>query len=404
MSVTYIAGAQNTGNILQDERGIDIPNEIFWLEKDATPLLHLSAGKDGNGLPAKKRKAINPEFTVLEKQPHGAWTAINAVGGYTAGDTTFICDDVTMVNVWDKLKIVSTEEVVLVLSKSNASNTVIVQRGFGGTSAAIIADNDPLYLIGSGNEEFGALPPVLMVKNRKRVNYCGIERKAFGLSNTAKNSEYYGGSKYSELSTEGVLEWKKKTERDFWFSEPYEDLTGGPTGNPIRATGGAYYWIKNGGGYTMSATTTFTKTDWVTFSRNSFLYGSDTKVVVCSPLVIDMLDSWKDGNLQFKPSDHVYDMTVAVWETGHGTLLIKRNKMFENSPYGTTTVGYGGMAIVLDPANLEYRYLQNRDMALHLNVKRDGADGFYDEVKGEVGLGLQNPETMSIVEDITTYA
>lgn len=399
---TYIPGAQHTGNILQAERVTDIPNEIFWLQKDISPLLHISAGKGPQGLPAKKKLAINPEFKVLEKEPHAAWTAINAGAGYTAGDTTLTCDDVTHLNVWDVCRVVG-GEVVMITAKSNGDSTITVTRAFGATAAGAIADNTPLYKIGTANEEFGSKPNVLMVQNRPRTNYLQIFKKVIGLSRTAQNSEMYGGKKLPELRQEGMIEIKKDIERSFLLSEPYENLTGGPGGKPIRATGGAYYWTTTGGGYTETATTTYTKTMWTSFVRNCFLKGSDTKIALCSPLIIDMLSYWKDNNLRFEPSDEFYDIRVAEWITGHGRLIIMRDLMLENSPAGSGA-GYGGMAMVVDPENLDYRYLGNSDLKLYENAVIDGADGRYDIIMGEIGLGYRLPETMAVLEAVSSYA
>lgn len=403
----YIAGRQSTGTVLQAERTVDIIPELFWLQKDLSPVLHLSAGGDGMGLPAKKRHTVNSKYDVLEKEPHGRWTAVNYSTGYTAGAVTFILDATVHINVGDVLKNVVKEEVVHVTGKDNSAKTVTVTRAFGATSAVTTwADNEPVLIVGSAHGENAAAPTPLQVKNRSRTNYTQIFRETFGLSRTAQNSEYYQGKKKPELRQEAWLKFKQKVEWAFTWGEPYEDLTGSPTdGEPIRQTGGIWYWAQNAGGNITTATTTFTKAMWTTFIRGAFETGDAmTKVALCAPLIIEMLDYWKDGKLQMRPSDHAYTLKVAEWETGNGTLLIIRDRKLQNSPAGTTTAGYGGVSIVLDPEFLQYRFLQESDAMLYENVIRDGRDGFTDEILGEIGLGLENPELISILEDVSTYA
>jgi len=298
---TYISGAQHTANIHAYERKVDIPDEIKYLEQDLTPLLHLTEGRG-----KKKRVAINPEYRMLEKEPHGAWTAINYSTGYTDGATVLTVDSSAHIPIGAVLKVIGGEQ-LWVTAKTNAT-TVTVTRGFGATAAATIADNVPLYMIGTANEEKGAVPTPLMVQARGRVNYTQIFRKALGLSRTVENSELYGGKKRTDLRKESWLEFKKLVERAFLVGEPLEDTTGGAQGFPVRATGGAYYYV-NAAGY-VTSTTLLSKSVWMTAVRNCFRYGSRTKVALCAPYIIDVLSIWKDGKMEFKPSDDVYGLKV----------------------------------------------------------------------------------------------
>ncbi len=201
---------------------------------------------------------------------------------------------------------------------------------------------------------------------------------------------------------------QRDIEKAFIFSEPFEDLTGGESSYPIRNTGGIDYWIRTGSGYVFTATTTVTKLDWATICRNVFQYKSAAaeqtgmKVALLAPLLIDMLSSWKDDGLRFTPRDDVYGLRVHEWETGHGTLLIARDQILENSPFGDGT-GYGNMGFVVDPGNLEYRYLKGRDLRLNMNVVKDGTDGTKDELLAEVGVGIKNPETMGKIAAVSTW-
>lgn len=401
---TYLAGRQNTNSMLSAERKIDIPPEIYWLSTDIAPLVHISKGSKDGKVKAKSKPCHNPEFTVLEKENKARFTAVNYSTGYTAGALTIKLDSVNHINVGDLLKNVVKDEIVQVRSKSVADATVTVVRAFGATAAAAWADNDPVLRLINANEENGAVPDILMVQNRKRINYTGIFKKAFGMSGTAENSEYYGGKKPEELRKEAYLEIQKDYEYAYIWGEPYENMTGGPNGEPIRMTGGIWYWA-NASGTVTTVSTTFTKSGWMTFVRQAFEYGDATvRVALCSPLIIEMLDYWKDGKLQMKPSEYLYGVKSHEWETGNGTLLIVRDTILANSPVGTVTAGYGGCCIVVDPDLITNRYLNNRELAVYPNVKKDGQDGYTDLYMGEEGLQVVNPENISILKNVTTYA
>jgi len=398
---TYIAGQQHTGNVLQAERVSDIPREIEWVEPNNAPLVKITKGGGADGkLPIKKRVAINPEFKVLEKQPHGAFTAVTAT--YTASITALVVDDATPYKGGDLLQVIG-GEVIRVETKVATTNTLNVTRSVGPTAAGTIADNTPLYHLGNSKEEWAELSDIIMVQNRARTNYLAIMDYVYGLSGTAQNSEMYGGSKEDELNMEALLEFERRCERAFLWSEPSENLTGGASGNPIRTTGGVDYWITNDGGNVTTATTTFTKAMWLTYIRTGFEAGSDMKVFLASPLLIEMLEFWKDAKLEMKPSDYLYGIRVHEWETGHGTLLIVRDRDLKNSPAGDGT-GHGGTGFTLDPKYLAYRYLQNRDLQLRENCLRTGRDGVTNQILAECGLELRIPEAHSKLESVTTYS
>jgi len=60
--------------------------------------------------------------------------------------------------------------------------------------------------------------------------------------------------------------------------------------------------------------------------------------------------------------------------------------------------------MVVDPPNVQYRYLENSDVQYYHNVVKDGSDGTKDKVLGEVGLGIENPETMSVLDAVDAYS
>jgi hypothetical protein len=398
---TYISGAQHTLAINQNQRKLAIHPKIYYLQEDLTPLVILTWGKGKNGLPVKKKVVGNPKFTVLSKQPHEAWTAINAGGGYTASIVTFAVDAASHITPGMLLQDAISAEIMHVKTR-NSSTQITVDRSIGPTAAGTIADNTPLMIVGNVNAENASYPEILMVKVREADNYCEIFRKPCGSSGTLENSDLIGSKSRPDLRKETWLEHRKGIERAFLFGEPFEDTSVvDSSGNPARGTGGVYYWINSAGNVT-SVATTLTKTIWRTFSRNLFKYGKKRKVVLCSPLVIDALDFWKDGKLQMTPSEEFYNIRVAEWITGHGTMVIMKDEELDDSPYGSG--GHGDLAIGLDPDNLSFCHLANRDSALLTNRQNPGVDGWVDETLAEAGLGYVNPETGHILEGITEYS
>lgn len=397
---TAIAGQVVTGNILQIERKVDIPNHLIWKRPEIDPLVKLTAGRNAKGLPIKKRACINPKFEIVEKEPHTIWTAIN--GAKTTGDVVITVDDASFIKATHIVKYIPSGELMRVDSKSTNDLTVI--RAHGTTAAGTLADNKPILNLGTMSEEGSALPAALTIKNRQRTNYTCIKRWPVDYSGTMEKSALHHGSKKQELRREALFEVRRETERIFLWSEPYEDLTGGPNSKPIRETGGLDYWITSGGGTVSDVSGTLTKNEFMTFRRNTGDFGGRTKVgLFCGVLIQGISEVWKDGKLEMRPNDLVYNLDVVEWIDAFGRLLILWHQEFTNSADGDLT-GYGDVNYVVDTRHLAYRYLTDRDLALHENVLSTGVDGTTDEYRAEIGFYIEIPEAHGKLHNVTSVS
>uniref|UniRef100_A0A6M3IU32 Putative structural protein n=1 Tax=viral metagenome TaxID=1070528 RepID=A0A6M3IU32_9ZZZZ len=391
---TYYSGRVDTNTVLSTQRKIDIPDEIFYLEEDLTPLIWLARGGDmGQGkVKLKQKVAHNPEFKCLNKKPHGNWASV-------AAETNSVTTVVTLTETPTMLVanmigvLPATGEHVLITAYSTTTKTLTMTRGYGTTAKDTIDTDDPIYFIYRSAMEGDTTGEIKMVQPAAYTNYCGIIRHPFGATNTAQASDYYGGDLMADFDKEAWIEVRKQWERKLLFSEPKEDTTGD---GPRRTTGGIIYWIGQGSGTTQT-NTAFNSSTLRTFCRNLFRYGKSTKVAVCSPDVIDYFDMLKEGKLQFKPSELAYNVKCAEYETSHGLLLLVRNPMLEFSPYGTTTDGYGGTILGLDVDDIRLRHLKGRDIKLNKGpngqgIQANDADKVLWEYIGEIGLQVFNAE------------
>src|SRR4051812_46426222 len=64
-------------------------------------------------------------------------------------DTAFVVDHADRFRVGDQIKIETSNEVMLVTGVNTGTNTLTVVRGYGGTTAAALADNQPISIIGN---------------------------------------------------------------------------------------------------------------------------------------------------------------------------------------------------------------------------------------------------------------
>jgi len=380
---TMITGTRNTHNILAAKRVVDMSNEIALLEPNAAPLTVLMKRIDG-----KKKTAINPKYNWMEDELAPRWDAVNYSTGYTTGATSIVVDNGSYFKVGDVIKNCNTGEQMLVSDVS--TNTLTVTRGWGSTAAATVTDNDVITILSNASAEGSTMPTLKTTKEVEKTNYIQTIRTPFGVTGTEDASEMYGGKDIAYLQKKAGIEHAKDIERVLLFGEPKEDTTGT---TPRRFTGGLNYFITTN---RTDASGTLTETEFETFCRTIFRYGSKKKVLLASPLIVSAINSWAGGKLDTVPSDKTYGIDVKEYLTGHGTLLIVKHDLLEQS--------YAGYAFAIDPEYLSIRTMKGRDTKLYTNIQANDEDSRKDEYRSDVGFELKLEKAHGVLYGVTSFA
>lgn len=378
-----IDGSRDTANILQDKRVVDMAKEIALLEPNAAPLTVLLKQVEG-----KKKEAINPKFNWIEDELAPRWDAVNYTTGYTAGATSIAVDNGAYFRAGDVIKNATSGEQMLVTAVS--TNTLTVTRGWGSTSAATAADDDVITILSNASEEGSTSPTSKTTKEVTKTNYTQIIKTPFEVTNTEDASEMYGGKDITYLQKKAGIEHKKDIERVFLFGEPKEDTTGS---KPRRFTGGLNYFISTN---RQDAGGTLTEAEFETFCRSVFRYGASKKVLLASPILISAINTWANGKLNTVPSDKTYGIDVKEYLTGHGTLLIVKHNLLEQS--------YAGYGFAIDMDNIKIRPLRGRDTTLKTNIQAADSDTRKDQYLTETGLQVDLEKTHGILYNVTSFA
>lgn len=381
---TILSVTRGTANINTDKRVIDMRDKIDVLEPDASPLKVLTKK-------LASRVAINPKYNWLEDEGAPMADAINYSTGYTTTDTQVVVDHGSYFAAGDVLKVPGTGEQLRVTDVS--TNTLTISRGWGSTSAGNLANNAELVVIGNANEEGTTKRTLKSVQEVTKTNYTQIFRLPFGVTETNKNSEMYGGQDLAHVRMMKGIDHQKQIELGFWFGEPKEDTDTGT--HPIRATGGVDYWISTN--VTADANGTITEAEFDTWLRSGFRYGSKVKFVFAAPLIMSAITSWAKSKLQLLPKDETYGLTIVRYQHALGAVNLVNVPLF--SDFST----YSGYAYLLDMESLGYRYLSNRDTKLKTNIQDPSADSEEDEYLTECGLELRHERKHSVLTGVTTY-
>ena len=381
---TMISTVRATGNINQDRRVVDMAKEIALLEPDASPLTVLLKRAKG-----KTRVANNSTFNHLEDELNPRWDAVNYSTGYASDATEMVVDNGTYFKGGDIVKNTDTGEQIYVSSVS--SNTLTVSRGYGDTAAAAVTDNDTLLILGNAQAEGSTAPDEKTTQVATKTNYTEIIRTPFSVTGTQDATELYGGKDISYLQKKMGIEHMKTMELKFLFSEPKNDTT--TTSAPRRTTGGLNHWVSTN---RTNASGTLTESEFETFCRTLFRYGSKKKVLMASPLLVSAINSWAASKLDMVPSDKTYGISLKEYLSGHGSLYIVKHDLLEQD--------YSGYGFAIDVDNIEYRPLNGRDTKLQTNIQANDSDTRKDEYFTEAGIGVKLEKSHSVLYGVTSYS
>lgn len=389
---TMTRAAESTANQLSGHNVRDVDTTLHYLEPDAAPLTAFMT----QGM-KKKYAAKNPQFEwqekgIVPKADQAAATAVTAA-------TTITVDNAAYFGVFDIVRAVPTGEVFRVTAVDTSTDVLTISRAVGSTTAAQIADNADLLIIGNARAEGADKGNPRSYQETVPFNYTQIFQHEFGETGTQSATQSYvdgrAGAK-TRLRREKAWEHRVDKERAFLFGERNRDTT--DTNNPLNFTGGLLYWAtsnnKNMGGAMSEAEIEDSLEDVFTYAS-----GSNTRILLASPKIISVLDQLAAGRIQ-TVSDRkaTYGIGVKTWVTGHGELVIVKHHLLTDGAGGA---GYGGYGFLVDPSKISYVYMNGRDTKLETNTETNGADRWEELYRSECGIAVHNPEHAGIWTGVT---
>jgi hypothetical protein len=384
-----VIGSRDTSNVLAAQRVIDMHKSILLLEPDAAPLTVVTK-QIYNG--ARRKAAMDPKFSWLEDELEVRFATVS--GAQTSVDTTIETVDGSVVPAESLVKVPRTGEILFVSSVSG--NNLTVTRGFAGSTAAALNDQDPLYVLGVADEEGSTSQPARSNNPAQVDGYTQIFKKSVEASESWRSS--------SNITT--VHDWAHQQKKEgiehlvdielaFLFGKP---STVAGTDGPRRTTGGILHYATANNTAIGGA---LTETAWETFMRSLFRYGSKKKVVFAAPLVISALNGFSSSKLQTVVGADTYGVKVMNLVSAHGEVTLIKHNLLQGAVYG-------GYAVAVDfGAEIAYRFLngagpgESRDTKLKTNRQTPDRDGRKDEWISECGLQFPSPDKHGVLTGIT---
>jgi hypothetical protein len=371
MAVTLITGAEASTNNTSNNV-VDMAADIAALEPNATPLVQLLDK-------LRKRPAKNPRVDWQTQDPMPRLTTITASAASNA--TSFsVAND--YFRSGDVLRFTSLGFGFLVTA-SAAGSISGVKIGQGTQVSA--ASGSEIYIVSNANAEGSSLREIKFPQLASNYNYCQIITTEFGVTGTEQATTHYGGDERARLQKFHGIEHSRKWEDTLFFGS--RDLQN----TNQRSAGGLKDYLTTN---VTADTGGTTESDFQSFLKSAFRYGSEEKVAFGSPTAISVIEGWARTNLRV--NDNIaekYGVQMKQYVSGQGIVNLMMHRNWNDS----TTLG--GYLFLVDLEDLELAML--RDNRLQSNVQAPDYDGFKDRYIGEGTLVIKDERKHALLTGIS---
>jgi len=399
-----IQGLRDTTNFVTDQRPKNWREGVMLLKPNGmAPLTALTSMM-------KKRKVDDPEFYWWEKGMQTRRVALGAdVADATAGTTTTIT--VTSgglgFKAGDLLKSEQSLEIMRVYSDPTSNTSIIVQRGFSGsTTEAIDYDgsgvNPNLICIGSAFEEGSLAPTGVSHDPSKIYNYTQIFRSTLEATRTAAKTRLRTGDSIKEAKREAMEDMMNDVERALWFGKRSESTL---NGKPIRTMDGVISKITTN--VVTNTDGSFSMAELEGWMETAFQYGSSEKMGFCGNRVLTAMQQVlrKNAAWQFQSGVKEFGMNVTRLTCPFGEIVLKSHPLFNQMTGGTNTTayyGYNSSLVILDMENLKYVTFQDDDIKYQKDLQANGLDGEKSGYLGELSMELGLEKTHMVIHRLNS--
>ncbi len=363
----------------------DVSDLIGIISPYETPLL------DALGDPMREARSTHHEWLEDELLPNK--DAIND-STYTdpAADTDFVVDNGSRFRVGDQIQVEGSEELMLVTGIN--SDTLTVVRGYAGTTAEDLADNQVINILGNAALE-GADKPDARFTNRSR---CGNYTQIFSATVEVSGTDMAA----SQLGLADEMDYQKQ-ER---LRELIRDLEntvvngGQPTGNP-EGSGSVRRSMR---GIIQHVTTNFFHTGDSGFPTGNDLdeakinyvlrqiwnsSNGNVDLIVVGGFQKRKINTFTANSRSYAAGDTTFTDMINIYESDFGVCRIVTTRWVPQDA-----------VLLLDSSRVSVLPLAGR--SFHFKPLASGGDYECGELIGEYTLELKNEGAHGLIRGLTT--
>lgn len=261
--------------------------------------------------------------------------------------------------------------------------------------------------------------------------YAQIFRTPFSFTGTAlrTSAKFDESGPYKDKAKKASLSHMIQMELQFLFGEPSKGIDS-DTGLPRYTTGGILFFMRlweagtgntvagQASTYPVAASTLNTDDNKRIININGNITESalddyyerlfrhtnnisNEKLVLCGSGFLNVINKLYKGKTALQsdlPLADTYGMNVVKHVSPFGNVFYKTHPLFSRNAYMRFN------ALFIDPQNMKYRYVQDRDTDIKKNTQPRDADYRKDEFLTEAGLEMQFPEANMYMVGVTGTA
>lgn len=371
MNIGVSTGPRNTTMLGTEKRLMrDVESELQQLEPSAGPLTSI----------LMRLTVVNATEVLLEWEEDQLLPDFDQLTvALAAGDASMTVANFAYYRKGDLVKINDYETAFV--SATPAANPVTLTRGYGSIPAAAAPSGARVYIVSDAGAEFDSYRDQLTTQKIPKYNYIQDIASPCSFTRQAMAAATFAGKERPQEQRKAMIEQKKKFEKMLINGQPFNDTTGA---EPRRTAAGMEYYIQTNvrdfsGGFTEPAFE-----DWL---RVNFRYGSDEKLLIASPKMIQSINGFARGKLRTFNGKQNYGVTVTKYESAGRVIGLIEEKILTNLNLNDLS-GQAGYGFLVDPAYIKLAYLQGNGNVLEENLQNPGIKGIVDEVRASVGFKM----------------
>lgn len=381
------------------QRKLHVFPEIYFIRPELSPFLHLSRAGAFNRI-----SVGDPWFRQFEQPEHTYTAQVNGAVGATATGITVNTGEGAQFKANDRLMPLDGSGGIFrvtTVSGDRLTGTWYLPTGVADTTThQTVADNVYLQMLGNTSKEGSTLPAIVQPVVASNDNYTETMRHPFGGSRHRLTAEMWVArgmdhlAKVEWMTAKKAIEWKLK------WQVPSEQVNT-TTGDTYRTTGGLFYWITQGNGYSKDYNgTTLSSTLLYADLESVFDHGSDRKILFANRRLLRRIDELKEAKLEMSPPEQIYDLKVRWFSTSLGELMLVYDKSLDQPAYTTVNLSMQGMGFIVDPQYIDYVTYQGNDIHVEMNKQQPDYDGVINEYIGDIGLRVNYTQTHGVIYGI----
>ncbi|HUT30188.1 MAG TPA: DUF5309 family protein [Sedimentisphaerales bacterium] len=363
----------------------DVSDLIGIISPYETPLL------DALGDPMREATSTHHEWLEDELLPNK--DAIND-STYTdpAADTDFVVDNGSRFRVGDQVQVEGSEELMLVTGINGETLTVV--RGYAGTTAEDLADNQVINILGNAALE-GADTPSVRFTNRSRCgNYTQIFTATVEVSGTDMAA--------SQLGLADEMDYQKQERLREMIRDLENTVVNGglPTSNPEgsgtvrRSMKGTIQHLSTNvfhtgdSGFPSGTDLDETKVNYVLRKIWDSSNGN-VDLIIVGGFQKRKINGFTSGSRSYAANDTTFTDMISIYESDFGICRIVTTRWMPQDA-----------ALFLDSSRVNVLPLAGR--SFHFKPLASGGDYECGELIGEYTVELKNEAAHGLIRDLST--